>query len=205
MAFPTGWPTGAPNNSRSLRFYKTGTATANFSDSAWLFFQTDTLYNENLVYSPAENGVRLGAFVTTIGADGIVGNAVTSDAITINWTESSVAKTATLTSTSTVGGTNAANISAASINRATGALSITFAALHPPDTDSIKLTYRINRRQGYSSTIMIKAATAALEYSFDGVTVDGIVAIGETLVFRNRYEGCIAVRGNTSVYTIQIW
>jgi hypothetical protein len=41
MAFPTeGWPPRASTGVRSIRFYKTGTATANFSDNAYLFAQT---------------------------------------------------------------------------------------------------------------------------------------------------------------------
>lgn len=38
MAFPTGWPPRAPRSARrSLRFFVTDTATANFSDKAYLF------------------------------------------------------------------------------------------------------------------------------------------------------------------------
>ena len=37
MAFPSGWPGRYPSGIRSLRFYVTDTATANFSDKAYLF------------------------------------------------------------------------------------------------------------------------------------------------------------------------
>jgi hypothetical protein len=37
MAFPPSWPPRVPTNVRSLRFFVTGTATANFSDSAFMF------------------------------------------------------------------------------------------------------------------------------------------------------------------------
>lgn len=37
MAFPTGWPPRPATGIRSLRFFAEGTATANFSDSAYLF------------------------------------------------------------------------------------------------------------------------------------------------------------------------
>jgi hypothetical protein len=37
MAFPVGWPPRPATNVRSLRFYQTGTATGNFSDTAYLF------------------------------------------------------------------------------------------------------------------------------------------------------------------------
>lgn len=37
MPFPTGWPPRSPSTLKSLRFYVTDTATANFSDRAYLF------------------------------------------------------------------------------------------------------------------------------------------------------------------------
>ena len=38
MAFPSeGWPPRPPSGTRSIRFYATGTGTANFSDNAFLF------------------------------------------------------------------------------------------------------------------------------------------------------------------------
>lgn len=36
---PEGWPPRLPTGKRSIRFYVTGTATANFADNAWLFSQ----------------------------------------------------------------------------------------------------------------------------------------------------------------------
>lgn len=37
MAFPTGWPPRAASGRRSIRFYRTGTATANYDSNAFLF------------------------------------------------------------------------------------------------------------------------------------------------------------------------
>lgn len=37
MAFPSNWPARAPSGIRSIRFYATGTTTANWSDNAFLF------------------------------------------------------------------------------------------------------------------------------------------------------------------------
>jgi hypothetical protein len=37
MAFPAAWPPRPSSGLRSIRFYATGTATANFSDNAFLF------------------------------------------------------------------------------------------------------------------------------------------------------------------------
>jgi hypothetical protein len=39
MAFPTGWPPRPATHVRSIRFFVSGTATANYSDSAWIFAQ----------------------------------------------------------------------------------------------------------------------------------------------------------------------
>jgi phage tail sheath protein FI len=92
---------------------------------------------ENPVFSPAENGVLLGAFTATLASVPL-----TNDVLTLHWLESAVAKTATITGTSTLGGANSANLSAASITRSSGALSITFATGHAPDTNSITVDYR---------------------------------------------------------------
>lgn len=37
MAFPPSWPPRFPSTARTLRFYVTDTATANFSDKAYMF------------------------------------------------------------------------------------------------------------------------------------------------------------------------
>lgn len=37
MPFPTGWPPRVASGTRSIRFYKAATATANYSDRAYLF------------------------------------------------------------------------------------------------------------------------------------------------------------------------
>lgn len=97
---------------------------------------TDTISSENPVFSPAEDGVALGPFTATL-----VYHPLDSSVITLVWAESTVSKTATITGTSTLGGTNAANLSAGSINRTTGDLSLTFAAGHAPDADSIIVSY----------------------------------------------------------------
>lgn len=38
MPFPTGWPPRFPSGVRSIRFFKAATATAAYSDRAYLFF-----------------------------------------------------------------------------------------------------------------------------------------------------------------------
>lgn len=97
---------------------------------------SSTVSTENPTFAPAENGVLLGPFLGTLSLV-----PVTTGVTTLHWLEATVAKTATITGTSTVGGSNAANLSAATINKTTGALSITFASGHPPDVNSITVDY----------------------------------------------------------------
>lgn len=128
--------------------------------------------------SPAPNGTLLGPFVMTVSHPPI-----TADAITVHWTESSVAKSATITGTSTIGGSNAANLSSASLNRTTGQLTITFAAGHPPDASSITIDYT---EVGATATVTdngsgaftaagttgtINYTTGALSITFTGATI----------------------------------
>lgn len=40
MALPPGWPPRPATNHRSIRFYKSGLATANFADNAYLFYDS---------------------------------------------------------------------------------------------------------------------------------------------------------------------
>jgi hypothetical protein len=98
--------------------------------------KTNSVSTEAVVWSPAPNGTLLGPFTGTVAHPPI-----TSAAITLNWTESTVAKTATVTGTSTIGGSNAANLSAASVNRTTGVIVLTFATSHPPDASSLTVSY----------------------------------------------------------------
>lgn len=91
---------------------------------------------ENPDFTPAEDGNELGPFTATL-AD----VPLTSEVITLHWEQSAVAKSATITGTSTLGGADAGNLVAASINRTTGALSITFDTGNAPDSNSITVDY----------------------------------------------------------------
>jgi hypothetical protein len=59
--------------------------------------------------------------------------------------------------------------------------------------------------QGWSGTIQIRATGAALEFSFDGINVHGLVPSGSTHIYRHRYEGGIAVRGTGATFYIEAW
>lgn len=46
---------------------------------------------------------------------------------------------------------------------------------------------------------------AVLEFTFDGTNVHGSLKSGEAVLYRNRCESGIAVRGATAVYRIEAW
>ena len=90
---------------------------------------------EDPTVAPAENGVILIFTVTTLHSP------ITNDAFVIAWTEAAAAKTASIDRYGNITGTNASNISTATLNRTTGVLNITFAGGHPPDANSIRVSY----------------------------------------------------------------
>lgn len=98
-----------------------------------------TVSNEAETWSPATNGTLLGPFTATVAHHPVDG----ADVVTLNWTESTVAKTATITDGSVVSGTNAANVASASVIYATGVIVVTFAAGHAPDASSLTVSYTI--------------------------------------------------------------
>ena len=59
--------------------------------------------------------------------------------------------------------------------------------------------------QIWSGNIRIVVTTADMEISFDGTNVHGLVKAGESVIYRQRYESGIAVRGAGAVYTIEAW
>jgi phage tail sheath protein FI len=84
--------------------------------------------------SPAQDGTTNGPFTIQLSHFPL-----TADVVTVHWT-STGSKVATITGTSTIGGTNASAVSSATLNRTTGVLTITFNAA-PPAVDSIRLDY----------------------------------------------------------------
>lgn len=199
-------PAPSPSGIHSLRFYQTGTLTANFTDNQWLFTSTPVLFFEEVPnFVPAPNAVNLGPMTATLQHVPLN----SSVALTINWNENAVAKTATLTSPSTIGGTNAANLSSASINVTTGVITLTFVTGHAPDAGSINVTYTKVSKQGWSKGIRITSTTSSsgyVEFSFDGVNVHGRVdyTIQPSVDFLDRYEGGISVRG-TGNFRVEAW
>ena len=98
-------------------------------------------------------------------------------AATLSGGVAAAAKIATITGTTTVGGADAARISAASINRDTGALSITFAARtvgtdNGPVADSITVDYEAG---GALQTVTDNGAGAFVLTTTGGTTVAGTV------------------------------
>ncbi len=150
--------------------------------------------SQNIVFSPAENGALLGPFTGTLGSFPI-----TADAITIDWQESAAGRTATLTGTSTIGGTNAADIAAATINRTTGAISITFASGNPPDTNTILLSYRpvgaVDTVTDSAGTFTDTGVVGTIDYTTGAVS---LTFTGATIV---PYNGSTI----TADYLGQVW
>jgi len=73
MALPAGWPPRPAEGRRSFRFYKTGTATANFSDNAYLFVDgvgANTLTPLPYVAPGSNTPVAIGAQPLGTGQDG---------------------------------------------------------------------------------------------------------------------------------------
>ena len=91
--------------------------------------------------SPDENGVATGPFSIQLANFPVWNSAAFNTDITVNWSVSSVAKTAILTGdgTPTVSGANAADVSSVTVSRSAGTVTITFVSA--PDTDSIRIKY----------------------------------------------------------------
>jgi len=74
MAFPTGWPPRPASGVRSIRFYVAGTATANWSDNAYLFREgvagTANPYLPTPVVPSGSSGPGVTAQVGTPAASG---------------------------------------------------------------------------------------------------------------------------------------
>lgn len=142
MAFPASWPPRVSSSVRSIRFYVTDTATANFVDKAYMFAEQAAAN----VYTPLP--VIAPGSLTTINVPDIAGTGLATP----------------------------------SVSGVAGPLA-----------------------QIWSGNIRITATTQSLEFSFDGTNVHGLVKAGESVIYRQRYEAGIAVRGNLSVFTIEAW
>lgn len=57
----------------------------------------------------------------------------------------------------------------------------------------------------FSNTVLVTAAAAAVEISFDGINVHGAVPSGETRIYSGRNEAGIAVRGVGATFTVEAW
>ena len=70
-----------------------------------------------------------------------------------------------------------------------------FEFFHPVKTDN----------PAWSQSIRLRATTEDLEFSFDGTDVHGKVIAGTEVVFLDRHESGIALRGNNSVFVLEAW
>jgi hypothetical protein len=137
VAFPANWPPRVATGVRSIRFYTTGTATANFADSAFLFGDSASAntYVPLPVVMPGSNTV-----VNVPNSAGTGQN--NSDLAPMIWAQ----------------------------------------------------TIRLCNDGGGS-----------LEYSFDGTNIHGKLLANESVVYRNRFEAGITVRGAGVTFRIEAW
>lgn len=155
MAFPAGWPPRPPSGIRSLRFFVTDTATALFSDKAYIFAaQTgaSTIVPMPFVAPGSTAQVKIGDYQTPGSPQG--------------------------------GGRdpNDANITLPSADQAV----------------PVPMAWSGNMR-------ICNDGAPALEYSFDGINVQGKLLAGEKFEYYTRHEAGIAVRGAGAVYRIEAW
>ena len=59
--------------------------------------------------------------------------------------------------------------------------------------------------RAWSNNIRIKATGVDVEFSFDGTNVHGKVTAGTEVIYNERHEGGIAVRGNGATFLIEAW
>lgn len=57
----------------------------------------------------------------------------------------------------------------------------------------------------FSESLRITATGAAVEFSFDGINIHGVVAAGTTVAYDKRRESGIALRGVGATYVIEAW
>ena len=137
MPFPEGWPPRKPSGIRSIRFYVTGTGSANFDDNAFLF------------------------------SDGVGANSHTPLPVV----EPGSSEDVTLEANPMAGGQN---------------------DLGAP------------KPMAFSKFVQITAASAAVEFSFDGINVHGTVPAGERRTME-RYEAGISIRGVGATFVVEAW
>jgi len=151
MAFPTGWPPRTAEGRRSIRFFKTATATAAFADRAYLFIDgtgANTFIPLPYVAPGSKAPVHIGRTPSGTGQDA-----------------------------------HDVNPSAAPVDRV------------------------VVKAMIWANTLRIfnDDASVELEFSFDGTNVHGKIPPQSHIVYRNRYEAGIAVRGNGADFRIEAW
>lgn len=137
MAFPASWPPRVASGRHSIRFYATGTATANFSDNGLMFL----------------DGAGANPFTPLPVIDPAVPTVVP-----------------------------------------------------PTPYGSGAASGNTPLPQIWAQTIRLCNDSGAnpLEYSFDGTNVHGKLLANEQVIYRNRFESGIAVRGN-GVFRVEAW
>jgi phage tail sheath protein FI len=175
-------PVMAPPEDESTLVMSTTVANPGLTDDVLTLVWSEyvAVVSENPTMDPAENGVVID--FTAGAADMLVHANLTPWPVTVAWTRAAAPKTATITGTNTLGGTDVAELDAATnINRTTGEIQLKFAGGDPPDADSIRVSYHYIAA-GKTATI---TGTS---------TLGGANAANITLVALDRVAGTLAIQ-----------
>ena len=159
MAFPASWPPRPSSSVRSIRFYATGTATANFSDNALMFAEMAGANTFLPTPYVPPGGVNVLAEVGTAAIPG-----------------------------SPMGGGRDAHDS--SYDPRAGIVP------PPPLTQIWAKAIRVINSNAPGG--------AAMFLSFDGTTVQGVVLAGTDVIYWDRSESGLAIKGSGTFY-IEAW
>lgn len=209
MAFPASWPPRPPSGVRSIRFYATDTATADFADRAYLFIDGVT----TLKYL-----AQVGAFTE---GEVIVGQ--TSGATATIFSDADAGLTGVLTLVSVVGvfdpseqilGNITGDATTDGTQRHDNANTFTPlpTTLSPPTLVPAE-PFGTGTASGGAPSAMIWAQAirvcndggGTLEYSFDGTNVQGKLLASQQIITRCRPEAGIAIRGAGASYRLEAW
>lgn len=209
MPFPASWPPRPPSGLRSIRFFVEGTATAAFSDRAYMLLDAIQV----LDYVAQAAAFTLGEVITgqVSGATAIVlsdANAGLTGTLTLR------AVTGVFNPSEQLLGSVSGDATSNGVTRAPASTFTPLPAVDPAVPTVVPPTpYGSGAASGGSPAPEIWAQTfricndggAALEYSFDGTSVQGKLLATEQVIFRVRHEAGIAVRGLGAAFRIEAW
>lgn len=209
MPFPASWPPRPPSGRRSIRFYVAATATADFEDRAYLLRDALTL----LDYAAQVVGFTVGetitgqksgasAVVTADANTGLTGTLTLSEVNGVFFLSEQVLGDVTGDATTNGSQRTPANTFTSLPEVVSGVPTAVpptpWGGGHSTEDSPAPMIWANSFR-------IVNDSEGPLEYSFDGVNVHGVLAAGDTTVYRNRYEAGVAVRGLGVAFWIEAW